>query len=550
MHHGNSRNGTRSKTVITEIGPVELDVPRDRDGTFEPLTVRKGQRRLDGVDSMVISLTAKGLTTGEVEAHLAEVYSTDISRETISKITDRVLAELAEWQTRPLDRVYPVVFIDAIVVKIRDGQVANRPVYAAIGVSVDGKRDILGLWVGTGGEGAKYWLQVLTEIKNRGVDDVCIVVCDGLKGLPESIEATWPLAIVQTCALHLIRNTFRLASRADWDKMARDLRPVYTAVNEADAARCLDEFHTIWGNRYPAIKTLWANAWSEFVPFLDYSPEIRRVIYSTNAIESLNARFRRATRARGHFPNEQAALKCLCLVVRSLDPKGTGQERWMNRWKPALNAFAIYIRRPPLLSSTIPTTNDQPDQLHQRSDRPPSGRHRPRRVRRPRHGDRTRPRHGHRRVNDHQPRRPLRVLSPHRARSAHRPPPRHQCPDGTTGRRAQRLVAPYGATPGTRHDGASLLPPSPIRRRCWTMLTRSVDVGAVSDASRLRRRANGREGHRPGDRTAARAQHSIEVWLRGRSEKAQAEGAGDHRSARRSRPRLGREATKALCQRP
>ena len=301
---GNSRNGTRSKTVITEIGPIELDVPRDRDGTFEPETVRKNQRRLDGVDSMVISLTAKGLTTGEVEAHLAEVYSTNISRETISKITDRILGELAEWQTRPLDRVDPVIFIDAIVVKIRDGQVGNRPVYAAVGVTVDGQRDILGLWVGTGGEGAKYWLQVLTEIKNRGVEDACIVVCDGLKGLPESIEATWPLAIVQTCVLHLIRNTFRLASRADWDHMARDLQPVYTAVNEADAATRLDEFHQIWGDKYPAIRTPWRNAWAEFVPFLDYSPEIRRVIYSTNAIESLNARFRRATRARGHFPNE------------------------------------------------------------------------------------------------------------------------------------------------------------------------------------------------------------------------------------------------------
>jgi len=338
---GNSRNGSRSKTVITEIGPIELEVPRDRDGSFEPATVRKNQRRLDGVDSMVISLTAKGLTTGEVEAHLAEVYSTNISRETISKITDRVLGELAEWQNRPLDRVYPVIFIDAIVVKIRDGQVANRPVYAAIGVTVDGQRDILGLWVGTGGEGAKYWLQVLTEIKNRGVEDACIVVCDVLKGLPESIEATWPLAIVQTCVLHLIRNTFRLASRADWDKMARDLRPVYTAVNEADAADRLDEFHQVWGDKYPAIRSLWKNAWAEFVPFLDYSPEIRRVIYSTSAIESLNARFRRATRARGHFPNEQSALKCLYMVVRSLDPKGTGQERWMNRWKPALNAFAI-----------------------------------------------------------------------------------------------------------------------------------------------------------------------------------------------------------------
>lgn len=338
---GNSRNGTRSKRVITEVGPVDIDVPRDRDSTFEPATVKKRQRRLNGVDSMVISLTAKGLTTGEVQAHLAETYGTEVSRETISKITDRVLDDLAEWQNRPLDRVYPVVFIDAIVVKIRDGQVANRPVYTAIGVTVDGQRDILGLWVGSGGEGAKYWLQVLTEIKNRGVEDVCIVVCDGLKGLPESIEATWPLAVVQTCVLHLIRNTFRLASRRDWDAMAKDLRPVYTAVNETDAQGRLDEFHDKWGDRYPAIKTLWSNAWSEFVPFLDYSPEIRRVIYSTNAIESLNARFRRATRARGHFPNEQAAMKCLYMVVRSLDPTGTGQERWMNRWKPALNAFAI-----------------------------------------------------------------------------------------------------------------------------------------------------------------------------------------------------------------
>ncbi len=338
---GNSRNGTRSKTVITEIGPVDIDVPRDRDSSFEPATVKKRQRRLNGVDSMVISLIAKGLTTGEVQAHLAETYGTDVSRETISKITDRVLEDLAEWQNRPLDRVYPVIFIDAIMVKIRDGQVANRPVYTAIGVTVDGQRDILGLWIGTGGEGAKYWLQVLTEIKNRGVDDACIVVCDGLKGLPESIEATWPLAVVQTCVLHLIRNTFRLASRRDWDKMAKDLRPIYTAVNEADAHVRLDEFHDKWGEQYPAIRTLWTNAWSEFVPFLDYSPEIRRVIYSTNAIESLNARFRRATRARGHFPNEQAALKCLYMVVRSLDPTGTGQERWMNRWKPALNAFAI-----------------------------------------------------------------------------------------------------------------------------------------------------------------------------------------------------------------
>jgi putative transposase len=338
---GNSRNGSRSKTVLTEVGPVELAVPRDRDGSFEPATVRKRQRRLQGVDGMVISLCAKGLTTGEIQAHLAEVYGADISRETISKITDAVLEEMTGWLARPLDRVYPVVFIDAIHVKVRDGQVANRAFYTAIGVTVDGKRDILGIWASPGGEGAKFWLAVLTELRNRGVADVCIVVCDGLKGLPDAIATTWPLAVTQTCVLHLIRATFRLAGRQHWDAMARDLRPVYTAPTEAAAKERLGEFFAAWCDRYPAVRNLWENAWADFVPFLDYSPEIRRVIYSTNAIESLHARFRRATRARGHFPNEQAALKCLYLVVRSLDPTGKGAHRWMNRWKPALNAFAI-----------------------------------------------------------------------------------------------------------------------------------------------------------------------------------------------------------------
>ena len=229
---GNSRNGTRTKTVITEIGPVELQVPRDRDGSFDPQLVRKRQRRLTGVDELIISLTAKGLTSGEVQAHLAGVYGATVSRDTISRITDTILEEMTEWLNRPLEQVHAVVFIDAIVVKIRDGQVANRPAYCAIGVTAEGTRDILAIWIGTGGEGAKFWLQVLTEIKNRGTEDVCIVVCDGLKGLPDAIDATWPLAIVQTCVLHLIRNTFRLASRADWDKMARDLRPVYTAPTE------------------------------------------------------------------------------------------------------------------------------------------------------------------------------------------------------------------------------------------------------------------------------------------------------------------------------
>jgi putative transposase len=338
---GNSRNGTRSKTVLTEVGEVEIEVPRDREGSFEPRMVAKRQRRLAGVDELVISLAAKGLTTGEISAHLADVYGAEVSRDTISRITDRVVEELAEWQSRPLDSVYPVVFIDAIHVKVRDGKVVNRPIYSVIGVTVNGERDILGLWVGDGGEGPKYWHQVLTEIQNRGTQDVCIVVCDGLKGLPDAIAGVWPQAIVQTCVLHLIRNTFRYASKADWGQVAKDLRPIYTAPTEQAAAERLDELEEVWGQRYPAIIRLWRNAWAEFVPFLAYNAEIRAVIYSTNAIESLHARFRRSVRARGHFPNEQAALKCLYLTVRSLDPTGRGRKRWMNRWNAALNAFAV-----------------------------------------------------------------------------------------------------------------------------------------------------------------------------------------------------------------
>jgi putative transposase len=338
---GNSRNGKRAKTVVTEVGPVDIEVPRDRDGTFDPKIVRKRQRRLDGIDELVLSLTAKGLTTGEVSAHLAEVYGAQVSKDTISNITDRVLAEMADWQSRPLDPVYPVIFIDAVHVKIRDGKVANRPIYTAVAVTTDGERDILGLWAGDGGEGAKFWLTVLTEIRNRGVEDVCIVVCDGLKGLPDAIGATWPLAVVQTCVLHLIRQTFRLAGRQHWDRIAKDLRPVYTAPTEAAAKERFVEFASTWGERYPGIVRLWETAWAEFVPFLAFEVEVRRVIFSTNAVESLNARFRRAVRARGHFPSDQAALKCLYLTVRSLDPTGRGRQRWAIRWKPALNAFAL-----------------------------------------------------------------------------------------------------------------------------------------------------------------------------------------------------------------
>ncbi|GIG30841.1 IS256 family transposase [Cellulomonas marina] len=317
----NERNGTRTKRVITEIGPVQIDVPRDREGTFEPAIVKKRQRRLDGVDELVLSLTARGLTTGEVSAHFAEVYGASVSKDTVSRITDKVVAEMAEWQVRPLDAVYPVIFIDAIVVKVRDGSVTNKPFYVVIGVNTRGERDILGIWAGDGGEGAKYWLNVLTEIKNRGMGDVCIAVCDGLKGLPEAITTVWELTQVQTCVIHLIRNTFRYAARQDWDAVAKDLRPIYTAVNAEQAAVRLQDFADKWTGKYPAAVKLWRNAWSEFVPFLDHDVEIRTIICTTNAIESLNARYRRAVRARGHFPNDAAALKCLYLVTRSLDPR-------------------------------------------------------------------------------------------------------------------------------------------------------------------------------------------------------------------------------------
>lgn len=338
---GNSRNGIRSKTVLTDVGPVEISVPRDRDGSFEPRIVAKRQKRLTGVDEMVISLSAKGLTTGEISAHLAEVYGAQVSRQTISTITDKVMEGMVEWQNRPLDPVYPVIFIDAIHVKVRDGRVANRPVYVALAVTCEGHRDVLGLWVGDGGEGAKYWLHVLTELKNRGVADVLMVVCDGLTGLPDAIGTVWPQAVTQTCVVHLLRNSFRYAGRQHWDAIAKALRPVYTAPTEAAARERFTEFTEAWGSRYPAIIRLWTNAWAEFVPFLAFDPEIRRVICSTNAIESVNARIRRAVKARGHFPNEQAALKCVYMAVMSLDPTGTGRKRWMMRWKPALNAFEI-----------------------------------------------------------------------------------------------------------------------------------------------------------------------------------------------------------------
>src|ERR1700757_3221440 len=310
-HSGNSRNGHRAKTVLTEAGPVEISVPRDRDSSFEPKIVAKRQRRLTGVEDMVISLSAKGLTHGEISAHLQEIYGAEVSKQTITAITDRVMEGMAEWESRPLDPVYALVFIDAIQVKIREGQVANRPVYLALGVTADGTRDILGLWAGEhgDGEGAKFWLRVLSEIKNRGTRDVLMLVCDGLKGLPDAVSAVWEKTVVQACIVHLLRNSFKYASKRDWPQIAKDIKQVYTAPSEAAALDALTEFSAKWEKRYPAIIRLWENAWAEFVPFLRFDNEIRTIICTTNAIESINARLRGGVEARGHFPTQPAALK-------------------------------------------------------------------------------------------------------------------------------------------------------------------------------------------------------------------------------------------------
>ena len=340
---GNSRNGHRAKTVITEAGPVEISVPRDRDSSFEPKIVAKRQRRLTGVEDMVISLSAKGLTHGEISAHLQEIYGAEVSKQTITAITDRVMDGMAEWQSQAAGPGLRGRVRRRDPVKIREGQVANRPVYLALGVTADGERDILGLWAGEhgDGEGAKFWLRVLSEIKNRGTRDVLMLVCDGLKGLPDAVNTVWEKTVVQTCIVHLLRNSFKYASKRDWAEVAKDIKPVYTAPSEAAALDALTEFSAKWEKRYPAIIRLWENAWAEFVPFLQFDNEIRTIICTTNAIESINARLRRAVKARGHFPTEQAALKCLYLALMSLDPTGKGRQRWSNRWKGALNAFDI-----------------------------------------------------------------------------------------------------------------------------------------------------------------------------------------------------------------
>lgn len=340
---GNSRNGTFPKTVVTEVGEVDLRVPRDRNGTFDPQLVRHGERRIDGLAGQVISLYAQGLTTGEIRDHLQDIYDTSISKDTISRITDTVLADMEAWQSRPLDSLYAVVLIDAIVIKVRDTKVANRPVYVAIGVNLDGDRDVLGLWMGpSGGEGAKQWMTMLTELKNRGVADVLITCCDGLKGLPDAVRAIWPDTTVQTCVVHMVRNSLRYASKKYWGQITRQMREIYTAPTVPAAEAAFETFAEDWRDTYPAMIRSWENSWDEFIPFLEFPAELRKIVYTTNSIESLNARFRRAVRHRGHFPTEQAAMKVLYLTAikqRKNKPDLIGKT---NGWKAVLNTLTVH----------------------------------------------------------------------------------------------------------------------------------------------------------------------------------------------------------------
>ena len=342
---GNSRNGSYPKTVLTDIGAIDIDVPRDRNGTFEPKLVPKGVSRLNGFNERVIALYARGMTVRDVQAHLREIYGVEVSADLISTITDAVLDELREWQNRPLDAVYPVIYLDAIVCKVRhDGAVRNKAAHIAIGVDTDGRKHVLGIWIETA-EGAKFWLRVITELCNRGVEDVLFVCCDGLKGLPDAIEAVWPQTSVQTCVVHLVRASLRFCSYKDRKAVVAALKPIYRAPNVDVAVEMLDVFEATWGKRYPGIVKTWRDAWERFVPFLDYPPEIRTVIYTTNAIESLNYQLRKVTKTRGHFPTDQALMKLLYLAVRNLgraDRFGdTSSATW--HWRAALNQLEIFF---------------------------------------------------------------------------------------------------------------------------------------------------------------------------------------------------------------
>jgi len=341
----NSRNGTSAKTLKTELGEVDIEVPRDREGSFEPQLVRKRQSRFTGFDTKILGMYARGMTVRDIQGHLEDVYGVEVSPDLISKVTSAVVEDVAAWQNRPLDAVYPVMFLDAIVCKVRDaGTVRNKAAHLAVGVDAEGCKEVLGIWVERT-EGAKFWLRVLNELRARGIEDVLIVVCDGLVGLPDAIEAVWPHATVQTCIVHLTRASLRWVNYKDRKHVARELRAIYAAPTETAAAEALDEFAAgDLGRRYPAIEKSWRAAWQQVIPFFAFPPEIRKVLYTTNMIESINYQLRKITKTRGSFPTDDALVKLLYLGCKDLGrtrrtKKNQGRSGYV--WKTALNQLEI-----------------------------------------------------------------------------------------------------------------------------------------------------------------------------------------------------------------
>jgi transposase-like protein len=335
----NHRNGSTGKTLLTDTGKLRIDVPRDREGSFEPLLIAKHQRRFSGFDDKIIGLYARGMTVREIQAFILEAYGTEVSPDFISSVTDAVMSEVLAWQNRPLEAMYPVVFFDALRVKIReDALVRNKAVYLALGVQADGTRDILGLWI-ENTEGAKFWMKVFNELKTRGVGDILIAVTDGLKGMSDALSVVFPATTLQTCIVHLIRNSLDYAGWKDRKALAAAIKPIYAATTAEAAAAALDAFEEgTWGQKLPTVVAAWRRAWDRVIPFFAFPPEIRRVIYTTNAIESVNSQVRKIIKTRGHFPSDDAAAKLIWLALRNITAKW---ERGPNYWKEAMNQFAI-----------------------------------------------------------------------------------------------------------------------------------------------------------------------------------------------------------------
>jgi putative transposase len=336
---GNSRNGSTPKTLHTDHGSVRIETPRDRQGSFEPQILPKRKTRFAGFDEKIIALYARGMSVRDIQAHLGELYGVEVGRDLISRVTDAVVEDVRAWQQRPLEDVYPVVFGDCLVIKVREaGTVQRKACYLALGVTLDGDRDVLGMWF-QDSEGAKFWLQVLNDLKQRGVRDVLIACVDGLRGFPDAIEAVFPNTWVQTCIVHLIRHSLRYVPRREREQVARDLRPIYTATNADSALQALEAFDERWGKRFPPITKSWTDAWEQVIPFLAFPPEVRRVIYTTNAIEALNRQLRKAIKTKGHFPNEEAARKLIYLAITNATPAWTKTRNWT----AALLAFKIHF---------------------------------------------------------------------------------------------------------------------------------------------------------------------------------------------------------------